>query len=289
LDRQTVDLADDGHLWTEARPTVSVVIPALNEEGSIGWVLDHLPAWVDEIVLVDGLSTDRTEETAREHRPDIVVVHELRRGKGVALRAGFAAASGDIVVMIDADGSTDPAEMHLFVEQLEAGADFVKGSRHLEGGGSVDFTPLRRAGNRGFVLLANALYGQRFTDLCYGYCAFWRRHLDALSLEADGFEIETELVLHAVQAGLAIAEVPSVELERRAGTSNLNAFTDGRRVLKTMLSQRRRPAGARTTAGRQTGLVAVKLAARAPGMGLAVTFGPRDSDARNLVSAPHLV
>lgn len=221
-----------------AQPTVSVVIPALNEAGSIGWVLQHLPSWVSEVVLVDGLSTDATEAIAREVRSDTVFVHQPQRGKGAALRAGFAAATGDIVVMIDADGSTDPHEMHRFVTALKDGADFVKGSRHMANGGSVDFTRVRSAGNRTFVGLANLLYRTRFTDLCYGYCAFWRDQLDALALTADGFEIETQLVLNAVKAGLQIAEVPSVELARRAGTSNLNAFRDGKRVLRTMLGER---------------------------------------------------
>jgi len=217
---------------------VSVVIPAFNEEESIDWVLAHMPAWVSEIVLVDGLSTDWTEAVARRMCPDIVVVHQHERGKGAALRAGFAAASGDIVAMMDADGSTDPWELGRFVDALLAGADFVKGSRTLKGGGSVDFTLLRRAGNRGFVLLSNLLYGSEFTDLCYGYCAFWRHHLDALALRADGFEIETELVLNAVKAGLTIREVPSLELPRRGGSSNLSAFRDGRRVLKTIIRAR---------------------------------------------------
>ncbi len=225
-------------------PTVSVVIPTLNEAGSLPWVLRHLPPWVAEVVLVDGLSSDGTERLARRLRPDLVVVHQHQPGKGAALRAGFVAASGDLVVMIDADGSTDPREMHRFVSALRRGADFVKGSRHMDGGGSADFTRLRAAGNRAFVMMANVLFRSRFTDLCYGYCAFWRHHLDALALSADGFEIETELVLGAVKAGLTIREVPSFELERRAGTSNLNAVRDGLRVLRTMLGQRlrRRPA-----------------------------------------------
>ncbi len=218
--------------------TVSVVIPTLNEEGSLAWVLEQIPSWVSEVVLVDGLSTDGTEALARRLRPDVVVVHQHQRGKGAALRAGFAAATSDIVVMIDADGSTDPREMPRFVEALVAGADFVKGSRHVEAGGSADFTRLRAAGNLGFVKLANLLYRSDFTDLCYGYCAFWRHHLGALALTADGFEIETQLVVNAVKAGLQIEEVASFELERRAGTSNLNAFRDGQRVLRTLLRER---------------------------------------------------
>ncbi len=221
----------------DRRPTVSVVIPALNEEESIDWVLEQIPHWVSEVVLVDGLSTDRTEAVARSLRPDIVVVHQHERGKGAALRAGFAAARGEVIVMLDADGSTDPRELETFIEALRAGADFVKGSRALDGGGSIDLTMLRRAGNHGFVRLVNLLYGSRFTDLCYGYCAFWRHHLDALALTADGFEIETQLVLNAIKAGLKIGEVPSFELARRGGSSNLRAFRDGRSVLKTILRE----------------------------------------------------
>ncbi len=222
---------------TPGAPTVSVVIPALNEAESIGWVLGNIPPWVTEIVLVDGLSIDRTEVVARTLVPNLVVVHQRDRGKGAALRAGFAAAHCDIIAMIDADGSTDPRELHLFVEALVGGAEFVKGSREMKDGGSVDFTLWRRAGNLGFVKLANFLYGSRFTDLLYGYCAFWRTFLPDLELNADGFEIETQLVVNAIKAGLKIVEVPSVELERRAGSSNLHAFSDGKRVLKTMLRE----------------------------------------------------
>jgi hypothetical protein len=247
-DASSENLAD-GDRRSEARvgvsAAVSVVIPTLNEVESLPWVIENLPEWVSELVIVDGLSTDRTENLARRLRPDVVVVHQYQRGKGAALRAGFAAASGDIVVMIDADGSTDPREMNRYVEALEDGADFVKGSRHMQEGGSADFTALRAAGNRMFVMAANTLYGSRFTDLCYGYCAFWRKHVDKLGLTADGFEIETQLVLGALKAGLEIREVPSFELERRAGASNLNAARDGMRVLRTMLGRdQRRPAEA---------------------------------------------
>ncbi|HET9073268.1 MAG TPA: glycosyltransferase family 2 protein, partial [Solirubrobacteraceae bacterium] len=152
-----------------------------------------------------------------------------------------AAASSDIIVMIDADGSTDPREMGRFVDALIAGADFVKGSRNLTGGGSVDFTLARHLGNLFFVHAANLLFGTRFSDLCYGYCAFWRTDLEQLKLTADGFEIEMELICSAIKAGLCISEVPSMELQRRAGESNLNAWKDGKRVLKTLLKERIRP------------------------------------------------
>jgi hypothetical protein len=221
-------------------PAVSVVIPALNEAEAIGWVLERIPVWVTEVILVDGRSADATEIVARDLVPNLVVVHQPQLGKGAALRAGFEAARGDIIAMLDADGSTDPEELGRFVRALEGGADFVKGSRHLPDGGSGDFTRLRKAGNQGFVRLVNLAYGCVFTDLCYGYCAFWRRNLPRLALTADGFEIETELVLRALKAGLKISEVPSVELIRRAGISNLNAFRDGCRVLGKIIVERLR-------------------------------------------------
>jgi hypothetical protein len=245
----------------ESFPTVSVVVPALNEERSIDWVIENVPDWASEIVLVDGLSVDGTERVVTDLRHDVVIVHQRSRGKGAALRAGFAAASGEIIVMIDADGSTDPREMGRFVDALVAGSDFVKGSRNLEGGGSVDFTLLRHLGNLGFVWAANLLFGVRFTDLCYGYCAFWRRDVERLALTADGFEIEMELVLSAVKAGMKIAEVPSLELERRAGDSNLNAWKDGKRVLKTLVRERARRLDPARADGTRIVLTAVELAA----------------------------
>ncbi|WP_461172321.1 glycosyltransferase family 2 protein [Arthrobacter sp. Z1-9] len=193
-----------------------------------------MPLYVDEVVIVDGRSTDDTVSVACAVRGDVVVVHERRRGKGVALRSGFAAATGDIIVMLDADGSMDPQEIGWFVSPLQHDYDFVKGSRHVTGGGSEDLTWLRRAGNRALTGLANAVLRSNYSDLCYGYIAFRRECLEVLQLESDGFEIETELIVRAAKAGLRIAEVPSFELDRISGASNLQTFRDGWRVLNTM-------------------------------------------------------
>jgi glycosyltransferase involved in cell wall biosynthesis len=214
--------------------SVSVVIPTLNEAKNIPWVLRRMPLYVDEVVIVDGRSTDNTVGVARALRSDIVVVNEQRKGKGVALRSGFAAATGDIIVMLDADGSMDPQEIGWFVSPLQHDYDFVKGSRHVTGGGSEDLTWLRRTGNRALTGLANAVLHSNYSDLCYGYIAFRRECLDILQLESDGFEIETELIVRAAKAGLRIAEVPSWELDRISGASNLQTFRDGWRVLGTM-------------------------------------------------------
>jgi glycosyltransferase involved in cell wall biosynthesis len=236
--RTDSDGVPGAHHQNSHRQTVTVIVPALNEQKNIGWVLERLPPVVDEVVLVDGHSVDRTVETARAVRPDVVVVTQHGRGKGAALRAGFAAATGDLIVMIDADGSMDPEEIYRFVTPLMNGYDFVKGSRFLAGGGSTDLTLVRWLGNQAFVRLANAMFLIRFTDLCYGYCSFKRDCLPALALTAHGFEIETELAVHAVKANLRIAEVPSTEFPRRHGASNLHAFRDGQRVLRTLFRER---------------------------------------------------
>jgi len=218
---------------------VSVVIPALNEAKNLPYVLPRVPRWIDEILLVDGESTDGTREVARQVCPKITIVDQVGRGKGAALRTGFEMASGDIIVMLDADGSTDPAEIPAFVGPLLAGADFVKGSRFLQGGGSADLSSARRAGNWGFVKLVQAVHGGRYSDLCYGYNAFWARVLPSLSLDSDGFEIETVMNIRALRAGLRVVEVPSFELARLHGESRLRTFPDGWRVTKAIFRERR--------------------------------------------------
>jgi glycosyltransferase involved in cell wall biosynthesis len=224
---------------------VTLVIPAMNEENNIAWVLSRVPPRVGEIVLVDGHSTDRTVALAREARPDIVVVQQRGAGKGAALRTGFEIATGDVIVMMDADGSMEPSEIVNFVTAVEQGYEFVKGSRCVPGGGSADLTPVRRLGNRALTAAVNMLFLVPFSDLCYGFVAFRRDSLERLALTAQGFEFETEIAIHAIKAGLRIAEVPSVESPRRYGTSNLRALRDGQRVLRTIarerMSQRRRP------------------------------------------------
>lgn len=228
-------------------PTVSVVIPARNEALNLPYVAERMPA-VDQIVVVDGNSVDDTMRVARRLWPDAVIISQTRAGKGNALACGFAAATCDIIVMIDADGSTDPAEIPRFVETLVGGADLAKGSRFSHGGGSDDITTFRRLGNKGLNFLVNRIFGTTFADLCYGYNAFWRRHLVVLDLPdtalvdhqwGDGFEIETVINVRMARGGLSISEVGSHESCRIHGRSNLNAFSDGFRVLRTIEYERR--------------------------------------------------
>jgi glycosyltransferase involved in cell wall biosynthesis len=222
-------------------PRVSVVIPALNEAKNLPHVFANLPADVYEVVLVDGNSVDGTVEVARELFPAVRIVGQNRRGKGNALSCGFAACSGDVIVMLDADGSANGQEIPAFVAALQAGADFAKGSRFIAGGGSSDITVLRRLGNWFFSTLVNVLYGTRYSDLCYGYNAFWAHCLPVMNVDCDGFEVETLINIRVAKAGLRVAEVPSFEEDRIHGESNLRTFRDGWRVLCTIFREWRRP------------------------------------------------
>ena len=233
-------------------PRVSVVIPTLNEARNLPHVFGALPSGIYEVIVVDGHSVDGTLAVVRELRPDARIVMQTRSGKGNALACGCAAATGDIIAMIDADGSTDAGEIPGFVSALLGGADFAKGTRFARGGGSEDITRLRALGNRMLTGMVNRLYGTRYTDLCYGFNVFWQKHLSVLGFDAmivsptgengclwgDGFEIETLINIRIAAAGLVVAEVPSFERSRIHGVSNLNAFSDGKRVLRTILYER---------------------------------------------------
>jgi glycosyltransferase involved in cell wall biosynthesis len=228
--------------------SVSVVVPTLNEVRNLPFVLPRIPAWVDQVILVDGGSEDGTVEVARALLPDIDIVREFRPGKGAALQAGFRAAHGDIIVTLDADGSADPAEIPAFVGCLLAGADYAKGSRFAQGGGTRDMELLRRAGTWGLRILVRLAFGGRYSDLCYGYNAFWRHVLPVIDGDADGFEIETLMNVRVLAARLRVAEVASHEEARIHGESHLNTFRDGFRVLRMIVRERRRAIGARPAA-----------------------------------------
>ncbi len=228
--------------------TVTVVIPARNEAANLPHVFASLPSWVDEIIVVDGHSVDGTVAVTRELCSRARVIAQTGRGKGDALQAGFNAATGDIIVAMDADGSTDGAEIIQFVMALLAGADFAKGSRFSGSGGSEDITPVRRLGNRVLGMLVNRMFRTQFTDLCYGYNAFWARHLGALRIDCTGFEVETLMNIRAAKAGLRIQEIPSIERPRLHGESNLSAIGDGWRILRLIAQERFSWLGRRLTA-----------------------------------------
>ncbi len=236
---------------------ISLVIPTRNEERNISRVLDLIPEFVDEIIVVDGNSTDNTIEFARTHPRNPAIKVQRSKGKGAALSLGFQHASGDHIFIIDADGSMDPAEVHVMSLTLDLGSDVVKGSRYLPGGGSSDLTPFRSFGNKFLTKWANLLFHGSWTDLAYGYIGFKRDALHYLELEyldtkvpgalsrrgisyGQGFEIETLMCCRSLRRGLKVTEVPSWEGSRWEGDSNLVAIPDGIRALISLILERSR-------------------------------------------------
>ncbi len=230
----------DNQTWESltSAPTVSLIIPTLNEAENLPYVLNSIPDWVDEVVLVDGRSTDDTERVAKALRPDIKVIRVTTPGKGAALRAGLEGATGDFRITIDADGSMDGKELCGFRDALLDGAEYVKGSRFAPGAGSADITRFRRMGDRGICLLIQFLFGARYSDATYGYFAVRGDRVDHLGIDSDGFEVETLVGIRAHRAGLRIAEVPCFEAERIHGTSNLHALRDGLRIARTIAREK---------------------------------------------------
>src|SRR4051812_40725839 len=238
-----------------AFPAVSVVVPTRNEARNLEVVLPAIAAVrpaVHEIIVVDGHSSDDSIGAARRALPWVRAITQTRKGTGNALACGFAAPPGDVTAMFDAAGSAAPTEIPAFVNALVAGADFAKGSRFAPGGGSDDITLLRRSGNAGLNGVANTLFGTAYSDLCYGYNAFWADLLPVLALPpieapapaegmlwGGGFEIETVLNCRMAAAGLRITEVPSVERQRMFGETNLRTCADGARVLRSLIAEHR--------------------------------------------------
>jgi glycosyltransferase involved in cell wall biosynthesis len=223
-------------------PFVSVVIPTLNEAENLPHLLPRL-AEEYEVIVVDGGSTDGTPDIARSLRPDARVARQSGRGKGDALLCGFLISHGDIIVTLDADGSADVDEIPRFVEALKSGADYAKGSRFLKGGGSADLTLVRGIGNRLLGTVVNRVHGTSYTDLCYGFNAFWRHCLPQLIIIPCGFEIETLMNIRIARAGMRVVEIPSYEERRRFGHSNLHAVRDGFRILRVIWKERPPAAG----------------------------------------------
>lgn len=219
------------------KKTVSVVIPTLNEYQNIKEVFPHIPGFVDEIIVIDGNSVDGTVEEIRKFRKDAKIFIEKNLGKGIAMKVGFEKATGDLIVMMDADGSQNPKEILSLVNPLLNGYDASHGSRILPGGGSTDFTTFRRFGNKIFVTMVNLLYKSNYTDLCYGFRAFKKDVLDKMKIKTDAFEIETEQSIRIAKAKLKIKEIPSFEARRVYGVSRLNSIRDGWRILRLIITE----------------------------------------------------
>lgn len=220
----------------EAYPSVSIIICTLNEENNLPKVLPKIPEWIGEVILVDGYSTDNTVNVARTIFPSIRILYQPGRGKDDAMKYGFRKAQGEIIVVLDADGSTDPKQIPEFIIPLVNGYDFAKGSRFL--GLDPNMSSRRKLGNKMLVALTNALFGTNYTDVCCGYNAFWKRCLDRIDLSMDSFDYEPILHTKIKKAGLRVIEIPCKDNGRLSGKSKLPMATQGLKTAIAIIRQR---------------------------------------------------
>ena len=213
-------------------PKVSVVIPTFNEEKNLPIVLKNLPKDIHEIIVVDKHSEDKTANIAKGFGANVILD---KGGKGTALIKGMKAATGDIIITMDADCSHKESEIGLLIEGIGAGYDICMGSRFIQGGGTEDMPYYRKLGNKFFVFLVNFLYNTSYSDLCYGYRSIKRGCINKLGLKSDGFGIETEISIKAAKKGLKTLEIPSFEKIRKEGEGKLKTFKDGFEILKIIL------------------------------------------------------
>jgi glycosyltransferase involved in cell wall biosynthesis len=222
---------------TGSHPKITVLICALNEALNLPHVLPKIPSFVDEVLLVDGHSTDATIQIAKQLCPKIRVVHQPGRGKGDALKFGVQQAVGDIIVTLDADGQNDPNEISSFVEPLLDGYEFAKGSR-LAKGRPQGMAWHRWMGNKVLVMASNILHGTKYTDVCAGYNAFRKDAFSRVQLSRDGFEMEQEMNVRIKKAGLKVIEVPFKDPGRLCGDSKVPPIRQGLKDLLTIIRER---------------------------------------------------
>jgi glycosyltransferase involved in cell wall biosynthesis len=216
---------------------ISVVIPARNEKESLPAVLDELPKdQLHEILVVDGHSTDGTADVVRGlgYR----AVTQTGRGYGMGVISGIKAATGDLLTFMDADGSYDPEAIARMLAGIEAGNDFVFCSRYMKGAGSDDDTIIRLVGNMVFTFLMRLMFGVRISDSLFFYALGKKSVFEKLDLRCEDFALCIEVPIKVHRGGFRYTEIPSRERPRIAGVTKVNAFTDGLRILGSMIRLR---------------------------------------------------
>ena len=233
------EMSADGH-------RLSVIVPTLNEVECVGHVLDGLltQAGVDELLVVDGGSTDGTLEAIASR--GVAVHHQRSKGLGHGLHEAFEVATGDVLCIVDADGSHDWREIPRMRQRIAAGDDYVLASRYIgpfrfRGLGrwpwstSDDDSMLHEWGNLGFVVLARALHGLPLNDVMMGFQMFRRTALNAINLVEQGQCFDAELKIKLHRAGFKLSEISVHEPKRIGGEAKLSAWIDGPDVLRVIL------------------------------------------------------
>jgi glycosyltransferase involved in cell wall biosynthesis len=220
-------------------PVVSIVMPCLNEEGTVGICVGKARQWLDaahlpgEVIVVDNGSTDRSVPIAIE--AGARVIHERRRGYGSAYLRGFEEARGEYIVMGDSDDTYDFSDLSALLEPLDHGYDMVLGNR-FRGGVEAEAMPWmhRYLGTPVINFIIRTFSGVRIGDSQSGFRAFRRRSNDAMRLRSAGMELASEMIVRAARTGMRITEVPTRYYARKA-PSKLNTLRDGWRHLRFLL------------------------------------------------------
>jgi glycosyltransferase involved in cell wall biosynthesis len=217
-----------GRPWTPLPSDcgVTVVVPTRDEEGLIAEIIDAVRPYANEILVVDGHSTDRTREIAEAMGARVIL--DGRRGKGEALRRSFSAASYHVLVFIDADGSHDPRDIPKLLAPIRRNeAELVIGSRTRGGSDELHGTVeqlFRYVGSQLIMLAINYRFGVRLTDSQNGFRAIRRDVALSLGAKANLTTIEQEMLMRALKRGCRVVEVASHEFERRWGVSKVNVW-----------------------------------------------------------------
>lgn len=217
---------------------ITALICTRNEAPNLIHILPFIPEYVTEILLIDGNSSDRTVEEAKRICPRIKVLIQPHDGKGDALRFGFEQAEGDIVVTLDADGTTNPKDIGSFITPLLNGYDYTKGSRFAKG--LPHNKPKHRIlGNWIITLAFDILFGRIYTDICSGYNAFWKKSMARVNLvSSNGFADEPFINCRVRKAGLKVIEVGCIDRGRISGETNAPSWRQGLISIKTILAER---------------------------------------------------
>ncbi len=224
-----------------SRPRVSVILPAYNEEGALGGVLDAVNRMRDrydlEVIVVEGGSKDRTVQVAREHGATKVISSREKRGKGADFWTGVLSATGDYIIQIDTDHQFEPQDIPQMVDALLAGAEMAIATRfvqsaHLE---AKSVRPINMFGNWLFSWLTTVLTGQRITDCLAGFKGFRKELIPYLQIRSPHFGYEVELIIRAARARKKIVEVPVTHHRREQGVTNVRRWKDGALILGSLL------------------------------------------------------
>lgn len=213
---------------------VSVVIPAYNEKEGLEPTIKEMPDIVDEIIVVDDGSSDGTYKIAKKLGV-VVCQHEINMGKVAAIKTGIDKASGDIIVLTDADYTYPAENITDFVEEINKGADLAIGSRFFGGVGVQNITRFNRMGNKIFSFIATYVSGQYISDAQSGFRAFRKDFLKILGVEAKSLEFETEMTVKAAKHGYMVKEIP-IDYRKRLGKSKLNPIIDGLKMSKALIA-----------------------------------------------------